>query len=189
MSSKRKKNQGENNGSSRNLDGRRLRTVAEAKSLAEYLAIKPKMERQEKEKRRKRWEEIVEMAEKREDEIKHGAKGKLDGRWVEDKEEIGERTRDAVLAAMSAGNYNDNLLSSSAGSDSTVPSSDARVQDELDEPDSTDSKATTPTSETEEQRPKGKSKAFFGFDDDDEFMSSDDEDGGDSNRKETTTKK
>jgi len=55
MSSKRKKNQGEDNGSSRNLNGRRLRTVTEAKALAEYLAIKPEMERKEKEKRRQRW--------------------------------------------------------------------------------------------------------------------------------------
>ncbi len=118
MSSKRKK-QREDNGSSRNLDGRRLRTVAEAKSLAEYLAIKPKMEREEKEKRRQRWEEVVALAEKREEEIKHGTKGKLDGKWVEDKEEAGERARDAVLAAMKAGNYRDNLLGSSSGSNPT----------------------------------------------------------------------
>jgi len=50
MSSKRKRNQGEDNGSSRNLDGRRLRTVNEAKALAEYLAIKPDMAKREKKK-------------------------------------------------------------------------------------------------------------------------------------------
>ena len=96
MSSKRKKNGVEENGSSRNLDGRRLRTVTEAKALAEYLAIKPEMERKEKEKRRARWAEIVQMTEKKQEEIKYGTGGRLDGKWVEEKEETGERTREAV---------------------------------------------------------------------------------------------
>ena len=52
MSKKKKNQQGEDNGSSRNLDGRRIRTVNEAKALAEYLAIKPDMDRKEKEKRK-----------------------------------------------------------------------------------------------------------------------------------------
>lgn len=65
MSSRRKKNQGEGNSSNRNLDGRRLRTVNEAKALAEYLALKPEMEKKEKEARRKRWEQVVDLAEKR----------------------------------------------------------------------------------------------------------------------------
>ena len=68
MSSKRKKAQGENNGSNRNLDGRRLRTVHEAKALAEYLALKPDMEKKEKEERRKRWQQVIDMAEKKEEE-------------------------------------------------------------------------------------------------------------------------
>ena len=54
MSSKRKNNQGDANSSNRNLDGRRLRTVNEAKALAEYLALKPEMEKKEKEARRAR---------------------------------------------------------------------------------------------------------------------------------------
>ena len=109
MSSRRKKNAGENNSSNRNLDGRRLRTVNEAKALAEYLALKPDMEKKEKEARRKRWEQVVEMAERREEEIRSGNKGKVDGKWMEDKEEAGERAREAVRAAMRAGNYHDNL--------------------------------------------------------------------------------
>ena len=103
MSSKRKRNQGEDNGSSRNLDGRRLRTVNEAKALAEYLAIKPDMAKREKEERKKRWEQVLELADRREEEIRTGSKSKVDGKWVEDKEEAGERTREAVLAAMKAG--------------------------------------------------------------------------------------
>ncbi|KAL9123411.1 MAG: hypothetical protein Q9187_000050 [Circinaria calcarea] len=171
MSSKRKKNQGENNGSNRNLDGRRLRTVTEAKALAEYLALKPDMEKKEKETRRKRWEQVVELAERREEEIKNGSKGKVDGRWVEDKEEAGERTREAVVAAMKSGNYRDNLLSTSDGS-SGGASGSASGGSEEDEMDGLDSAAR-------ELSPASKAKAsstrtYFGFDEDDEFMSDDD---------------
>ncbi|ROV89236.1 hypothetical protein VMCG_09889 [Cytospora schulzeri] len=182
MSSKRKKNRGDENASSRNLDGRRLRTVTEAKALAEFLAIKPEMELKEKERRRERWTSIVEAAERREEEIKNGSKGRLDGKWVEDKEEAGERTRDAVLAAMKAGSYKDNLLGTSEGSSSA--SAEAMDEDsEAEEGDAGEgsSGATTPVSEEgkgkgkEVAAPKGKPRSFFGFEEDDEFMSSDDE--------------
>lgn len=169
MSSKRKKNQGDDNGSSRNLDGRRLRTVNEAKALAEYLAIKPDMEKKEKEARRKRWEQVVELAERREEEIRSGNKGKVDGKWVEDKEEAGERTREAVMAAMKSGQYKDNLLGTSEGSSSgsgNSASDDEAVGDRS-------SKDSTPPSEPETSKPKAMS--FFGFDEDDEFMSDDEE--------------
>jgi hypothetical protein len=165
MSSKRKRGQGEENGSSRNLDGRRLRTVNEAKALAEYLAIKPDMAKREKEERRKRWEQVVELAERREEEIKSGNKGKVDGRWVEDKEEAGERTREAVLAAMKSGNYKDNLVEVSRAGPSRGSSSE-------DEAGESSSKATTPPSESEV---KPKKLGFFGFDEDDEFISDSDE--------------
>ena len=113
MSSKRKKNQGENSSSNRNLDGRRLRTVNEAKALAEYLALKPDMEKKEKDARRKRWEQVIDLAEKREEEIRTNSKGKVDGKWIEDKEEAGERTREAVLTVMERGDYHDNWRTSS----------------------------------------------------------------------------
>lgn len=169
MSSKRKKNQGDDNGSSRNLDGRRLRTVNEAKALAEYLAIKPEMEKKEKEERRKRWEQVVELAERREEEIRSGNKGKVDGKWVEDKEEAGERTREAVLAAMRSGQYKDNLLGTSEGSSSG--SGQSISDDEV--VANTSSKDSTPPTDEEPIKPKAVS--FFGFDEDDEFMSDDDE--------------
>ena len=169
MSSKRKRGQGDENASSRNLDGRRLRTVNEAKALAEYLAIKPEMAKREKEERRKRWEQVVELAERREEEIKSGNKGKVDGKWVEDKEEAGERTREAVLAAMKAGNYNDNLLGTSPDSGS----GSGRSGDDNEMMRGTSSKGTTPPSEAET---KPKARTFFGFDDDDEFMSGESED-------------
>ena len=123
MSSKRKGNQGDNNGSNRNLDGRRLRTVNEAKALAEYLSVKPEMDQKEKEERRRRWEAIVEMAEKRTDEIKNGGgKSKLDGQWVDDKEEMSDKAREAVMAAMKDGMWKDNLRDVLMGGSSTSAS-------------------------------------------------------------------
>lgn len=198
MSSKKKKNRGDENASSRNLDGRRLRTVTEAKALAEYLAIRPEMEQREKQRRRERWQQIVDAADQREHDIRSGngngggARARLDGRWVEDKEEAGERTRDAVLAAIKAGNYKDNLLATttttSHGS-ATEPedmeedseSSDADKEEGQDESSSSNDGNPKQLKEKETAAPK-KSKptrAFAGFDEDDEFMSSsDEEDGG-----------
>ena len=101
MSSRKKRSAEAQNGSNRNLDGRRLRTITEAKNLATYLATKPEMERREKEERRKRWEAVVEAAERREEEIRSGKKGKgLSEEWVVEKEEVGEGVRDAVKRAM-----------------------------------------------------------------------------------------
>lgn len=174
MSSKKKRNQGENNSSSRNLDGRRLRTVNEAKSLAEYLAIKPEMDKKEKEKRRERWQQIVDASEKKQEEIKNGENGRLDGAWVEAKEESNERTRDAVLSAMKAGNYRDNLLGTSLGSASSSSNAMEAASSE-EEAEESSSKASTPPAESA-QTQKDKPRAFFGFDEDDEFMSSDEED-------------
>ncbi|KAF2655264.1 hypothetical protein K491DRAFT_562804, partial [Lophiostoma macrostomum CBS 122681] len=95
MSSRKKT--GDANGSSRNLDGRRLRTVTEAKALADYLAIKPDMEKKERDERRKRWEDIVASSERKQEEILNGrGDRRLDGNWVEDKEEAESKTREAV---------------------------------------------------------------------------------------------
>lgn len=169
MSSRKKKTQ-DDNGSSRNLDGRRLRTVNEAKALAEYLAIKPDMDKKEKEKRRARWEEIVQQTEAKEAEIKNGGKNMIDGQWAEDKEESSERTRDAVLAAIKAGNYTDNL-SSSHGSSSAAQGENAS---DSDADASTSSKESPPPVQSAPGgKGKGTARAFFGFDEDEEFMSSD----------------
>ncbi|KAK7948883.1 uncharacterized protein PG986_009769 [Apiospora aurea] len=175
MSSKRKKT-GRENDSSRNLDGRRLRTVNEAKALAEYLAIKPEMEQKEREKRMERWQKIVDAAEEKEYEIKHSNKGRLDGKWVEDKEEAAERTREAVLAAMQKGTYQDNLLATSHGSTSTEAgdledSSEQSSEEEVAEASSSGSKSATPP-EAADKGKKPVHRAFAGFEEDDEFMSS-----------------
>lgn len=155
MSSRKKKSQGDPNGSSRNLDGRRLRTITEAKSLAEYLAIKPDMDKKEKEERRKRWEQVVEIAERKQEELQSGAKARLDGKWMESKEEASEKTREAVIAALSAGEIRD-VLMGSEGSES------GSEQDDSDSEDLSDAKATKP----EASSSKPQSRRFFGWEED-----------------------
>ena len=146
MSSRKKNNQGEANASSRNLDGRRLRTVAEAKTLAEYLAIKPEMEQREKDERRKRWEDIVASTERKQEELQNaGGKARLDGKWLEDKEEAENKTKEAIEKMLLA-------------------------QAESSEEDTEDIKPSASTSKPVQQR------AMYGWDDEDEeFMSDSDE--------------
>ncbi len=172
MSSKRKNNQGESNNSNRNLDGRRLRTVNEAKALAEYLALKPEMEKKEKESRRARWEQIVAIAERREEEIRSGSKSKVDGKWVEDKEEAGERTREAVLAAMRSGDYHDNLKVSSSGSSGGAS---GQASEESEEDNLGDSKQKVFAACLKAKSIPAPERSYFGFDGDDDSMSDDEE--------------
>ncbi|KAJ5949427.1 hypothetical protein N7454_001011 [Penicillium verhagenii] len=179
MSSKRKRNQGDNNSSSRNLDGRRLRTVAEAKSLAEYLAVKPEMDKKEKEERRQRWQAVVELAEKRQDELKSGGgREKIDGQWMDDKEEMNEKAREAVLLAMKDGSWTDNLRDAILGGSSTSASegsdhmdSSSSDEDEEEDDNAVSSSAAGPSAPAQKPAPR----RFIGFDDDDEFMSDSDE--------------
>ncbi|KAK2757676.1 hypothetical protein FQN54_004645 [Arachnomyces sp. PD_36] len=183
MSSKNKRNQGENNGSNRNLDGRRIRTVNEAKALAEYLAVKPDMDRKQKEERRKRWEMVVEAAERREEEVRNGggaagkSRGKVDGAWMEDKEEMGEKAREAVLRAMKDGAWKDNLGGATVGgssSSSAAEGSGSGSPASSEESDEDMENANEVANSTKAKAPAA--RKFIGFDDDDEFMSSDEED-------------
>ena len=173
MSSRRKNNQGASVNSNRNLDGRRLRTINEAKALAEYLALKPEMEQKERETRRKRWEQIVELAERKEDEIRSGSKGKVDGNWVEDKEEAGERAREAVLAAMKSGDYHDNLKQCSNPS---LIGGSSLTSEESEDDKLCQWRSNRVVAATSQNTPLT-IKSYAGFDDDDEYMS-DDEDTG-----------
>lgn len=145
--SSRKKKQGDVNGSSRNLDGRRLRTVAEAKTLAEYLAIKPEMEEREKEERRKKWEDIVASTERKQEELlTSGGKARLDGKWLEDKEEAENKTKEAIERMLLA------------------------QEQSSEDDDAEEAKPTSSSSKPVQQR------AMFGWDDeDDEFMSDSEE--------------
>lgn len=164
MSSRKKRSQGENNGSSRNLDGRRLRTVTEAKALAEYLAVKPEMDRREKEERRKRWEEVVEASERRQEEIKSGnvagANARVDGKWAEEKEEAELKVREAVMAAMRRQLDEKDL--------ETIDDMESASTSESEGEEASSSKATTPSSEM------GQGKVF-GWDDDEDVSDSSEE--------------
>jgi hypothetical protein len=171
MSSRKKKGQ-ETNGSNRNLEGRRLRTVTEAKALAEYLAIKPEMDKREKEEKRKRWEQVVKLAEDKMDEFQSGRLGKVDGKWLEDKEEASEKTRAAVIAALSSGDIK-NLLGMNESDESGSGS------------ESSDSEGAGPVSETKpvEKKPVEKkpvkeaaARTFFGWDEDVDMSDSDEDD-------------
>lgn len=174
MSSKKKKDQN-TNGSSRNLDGRRLRTVEQAKSLAEYLAIGPEMTKQAKEKRRERQEQVIAAADKKMDEMRNGTTATVDSQFVEDIEDSDERTRQIIAAAMKNGAYTDNMMGTSEGSSSSKPS---QKRSDSEDGDEASSKESTPPSEpTKESKGKGKAPVFFGFDEDDDFLSSDDEEG------------
>ncbi|GAB7352883.1 hypothetical protein MBLNU459_g3479t1 [Dothideomycetes sp. NU459] len=177
MSSRKNRNRNEDtNGSNRNLDGRRLRTITEAKNLASYLAMKPDMDKKEREEKRKRWEAIVEAAERKQEEINQGKKSvRVDGQWVEAKEEIESKTRDAVMAAMKAGLIGgdgrpDDL--ERTGSESST-SGDAEAMD-------SDGKAElSESASSEEERPTAAASAtrtFYGWDEDDEDLSDEDDD-------------
>ncbi|KAK5119345.1 hypothetical protein LTR85_007701 [Meristemomyces frigidus] len=167
MSSRKNRQNQENvNGSNRNLDGRRLRTVDEAKKLAEYLAIKPEMAKREKEERKKRWEDVVAAAERREAEIKSGKsgvnQGRLNAEYVDSKELAEEKTREAVLKAMREG-----ML----GVERTGSVSSADVEgEESEEDDERDISASSEEAKPTAQDADG--KTFFGWDEDED----DDED-------------
>ncbi|CAI6264905.1 unnamed protein product [Periconia digitata] len=149
--SSRKKKQGEVNGSSRNLDGRRLRTVAEAKTLAEYLAIKPEMDKKEKEERKQRWEDIVASTERKQEELINGrGMARLDGQWVEDKQEAENKTREAIEKMLMA-----QRSSSEEDDDDEIP-------------------VAGPVKPVSSSKP-AQQKAMFGWDEDDEFLSDSDE--------------
>jgi len=101
MSSKKKRGE-EDNGSSRNLDGRRLRTINEAKSLAQYLVVKPEMDQQQKKERLKRLEELVESTERKKEEILGGKNRRVDGKWLDDKKRVIDGLRESILAKADA---------------------------------------------------------------------------------------
>ena len=184
MSSRKKRNAGEQNGSNRNLDGRRLRTITEAKNLAEYLALKPEMDAKQREERKKRWQTVIDAAERKEDELKRGAKGKgLSEEWIDDRDDIAERAREAVRKAMAGGDWRDNLAghellggssssaegeaSGSGDGDSKSPSEEhSEMEDGTD--DEIEAAGSSKTAAAPQRR-------FAGFDDEDEEYMSDSE--------------
>lgn len=147
--------------SNRDINGRRLRTNAETKALAEYIAIKPGMDAKEKEERRKRWHDIVTTSAAKVDELENKPQGRLDGAWVEAKEEASEKTREAVIAAMKAGDIKDLLRESDASGTGS------------DESGGSDSDEAGAVKASGSIRPVAKPVSFFGWD---EEMSDSEED-------------
>lgn len=168
MSSKKNRDRQDQNGSNRNLDGRRLRTVDEAKRLAEYLATKPEMEKKEKEERRKRWEAVIDAAEATEAKIKAGKmgsnQGRLDAEYVESKEAAEEKIREAVQKAM----RDQMLMDERTGSESSAEDREGSDSDEQ----------GTSSSGQEQAGPSkaSESRTFFGWDEEDHDMSEDEDD-------------
>jgi hypothetical protein len=169
MSSKKNRDRQDQNGSNRNLDGRRLRTVDEAKRLAEYLATKPEMEKKEKEERRKRWEAVIDAAEATEAKIKSGKmgsnQGRLDAEYVESKEAAEEKIREAVQKAM----RDQMLMDERTGSESSA--------EDQDEGSDSDEQGTLSSGHGQAGSSKAsESRTFFGWDEEDEDMSEDEDD-------------
>ncbi|KAK3112279.1 Golgi membrane exchange factor (Ric1p-Rgp1p) subunit [Teratosphaeriaceae sp. CCFEE 6253] len=160
MSSRKKRGaQQDPNGSNRNLDGRRLRTIDEAKKLAEYLAVKPDMEKKEREERRKRWEGVVVAAERREEEVRSGktgaGHGRLDAGYVESKEAAEEKTREAVIRAMREEMRGEGRT----GSESSVEGREGESDEEGSSGSSEEEKIIAQTAA---------GQSFFGWEDEDE---------------------
>ena len=170
MSSRKNRHQQNQNpnGSNRNLDGRRLRTVDAAKRLAEYLATKPEMEAREREEQKKRWEQDVERAEKKQEEIRSGkmgsGQGRLDAEYVESKELAEEKTREAVQKAMREGM----LDLGRTGSESSMNVEDAESADEAEE----DSSGSSEDAKVEKKQDSG--PTYYGWDDEEDDDSEED---------------
>ena len=81
-----------------------MNVVATAKLLAEGLAKRDEQEKKQKEDRRQRLEEKIDAADRQMESIRNGktgaGQGRLDAEYVESKELVEEKTREAVLAAM-----------------------------------------------------------------------------------------
>lgn len=119
------------------------------------------MDAKEKEERRKRWQSIVETSEAKVDELENKRPGRLDGAWVEAKEEASEKTREAVIAAIKAGDIKDLLRES----DASGTGSEESEGSESDEAGAVKASGST--------KPVAKPVSFFGWD---EEMSDSEED-------------
>ncbi|KAK6528246.1 hypothetical protein TWF281_009493 [Arthrobotrys megalospora] len=171
MSSRKRKGQ-ENSDSCRNLDGRRLRTVKEAKALAQYLETKPDMDKKEREKRKERWEKVIEAADEK---IRGGGNVNQrfdDAKWLEEKDEGRDKAREAVLRAMKA---------NAAAARVPSPSGQSSTSEDLEEEEEDNNAEESSKSSADEKEVKVTKKAkvqpkkIFGFDEDDDFLSSDEE--------------
>ncbi|QIW97682.1 hypothetical protein AMS68_003200 [Peltaster fructicola] len=169
MSSRKNRDRENTNGSNRNLDGRRLRTVEEAKRLAQYLEMKPEMERKEREERKARWEAVIKAADETEEKIKAGKlgsnQGRLNAEYVENKELAEDKTREAVIRAMREG------LAGKTGSES---SNDEEMDSSEDGQEATSSSASEGAIVRADKA--STEPAFFGWDEDEDDEDDEDDD-------------
>ena len=173
MSSRKRRNQDPSMSLSRDLNGRRVRTMTQAKNISTYRRLKAEQEKKERDERHKRWQDIVDAADRKEQEIRSGKGARVDGKWADAKEEVEDRTRDAVVQAYRSGDIG-NLAVLGAGDKESD-----RSQDASDEAGS-ESDVGVGTSKGAGVSKYGDSvpRTFHGWDDDAEFMSdSSDSDG------------
>ncbi|KAA8912677.1 hypothetical protein TRICI_003395 [Trichomonascus ciferrii] len=114
---KGKKNE-EQSDSFRNLDGRRLKTVRQAKELAKYLEKQPEMQRKANEKKRGKLQSIIDAAEN-----DKSAKTKFaDTEFLEQCEDLVQGVKETVdqstASSSSSSNKNDNDTASTSSSTS-----------------------------------------------------------------------
>ncbi|KAK4908529.1 hypothetical protein LTR28_000303, partial [Elasticomyces elasticus] len=125
----------------------------------------------EKEERRRRWEAVIEAAERKEEEILSGkgtGRVRLDGEWIETKEEAESKAREAVLRAVKEG-----LIGREAEGRTGSESEESRDGEE----DSEEAEASGSGSSGEEGTNAKAAPApmFFGWDDENEDMSDEDD--------------
>ncbi|KAL9079026.1 MAG: hypothetical protein Q9159_007747 [Coniocarpon cinnabarinum] len=177
MSTKKKNGKAPPN-SNRNLDGRRMRTIDEAKKLTEYLAVRPEMDRKEKQERYERWTAIVESSARKEEEMREGKGRKGDGEWISEKEAVEERVRLEIARGLAGGvedKHEDQGKEEGMGSDVSEVGSGASASES-----SADAEARELETDVEKRNQgdvKGKGKMIWGWDkDDDDEDTSEDED-------------
>ncbi|KAI9665788.1 MAG: hypothetical protein M1821_003722 [Bathelium mastoideum] len=169
MQSRKKRNNGLASSSNRALGGPRYRVIAEAKALAEYYATQPELEQKEREEKRRRWEQVVEAAERKGEEVRKGKGGKVDSKWLEEKEEAEEKMREAVRRAVAGGEVE--ILGREGSDVSGEGSSEGRSESEREECENEVAGGSTDASKAVQSR------TFFGWDEDEDMSSSsDDED-------------
>lgn len=169
MSSRKNRDRQNAVGSNRNLDGRRLRTVDEAKRLAQYLEMKPEMDKKERDERRKRLEAVIQAADETEERIKSGKlgsnQGRLNAEYVESKELAEDKMREAIHRAMKDGQ----LQIGRTGSESSADNEDDDSNDEQESDSSSSEPAKPSTSQV------GAGPSFFGWDEDEDDEDDDDD--------------
>lgn len=180
----RKKRDGPVVNSNRNLEGRRMRTVDEAKALAEYLSAKPEIERREKEERIRKLQGIIhdcQQKRERNNGLLDMDDGEDDADWERKKEEADRKIQESIrnFAKKSS-------AAQTPGDDSNEPQ-ESRVNDRAagssgeskegsEESDESDEAIVNTASPFYKKPPPQKPVKVWGWDEDDSSSSSDEDD-------------